>query len=92
MKRKHFSKAVDVLEVISAKIRPSKVRYLIADCLYHMGFEYFQRARELLAPAAGIHDDCTHLLHIIDKVEDGKQRGNNNFAQKNFSAAVENYT
>lgn len=90
--QRHYKQATDVLEVVSSGQRLPLLCVVMADCLYRTGFEHFDRARKVLQESAQFDDDCAALLQRINVVDDGKQRGNTAFAEKNFAQAVEHYT
>ncbi|EPY33557.1 DnaJ like protein subfamily C member 7 [Angomonas deanei] len=91
-RRKQYLRAVETLEVVSAKARPPKLLHLMANCLYLSGFEHFERARKCLEEVSQFDDDCRKLLNEINRVDDAKQKGNNNFSSKRFKESVEHYT
>lgn len=92
IRQKQHLRALESLEVVSASSRTATVARLMAECLYMSGFEHFDRARKLLKDYVETDPACAQLHQLIERVENGKQNGNNNFAQKNFSAAVQCYT
>lgn len=91
-KQKHYERAIRTLEAISVSSRSPDVCRIMSECMYYIGFEKMERAKEILADVATIDDGCSTLLQRISIVDDGKQQGNTHFARKNYSAAVENYT
>ncbi|CCW66542.1 unnamed protein product [Phytomonas sp. Hart1] len=92
MEQKQYAKVVEALEVVASSARTSQLCKIMATCLYQSGFEFFERARLCLAKPSKQDSDCEELLKLIEIVEDGKQKGNNAFATKDFSSAVMHYT
>ncbi|EPY18681.1 DnaJ like protein subfamily C member 7 [Strigomonas culicis] len=91
IQEKQYMRAVETLEAVAHASRSPQLCRIMAYGLYMSGFEHFERSRKILRDAAQLDDECRKLLHVIDQVDDAKQKGNTNFAQKNFKVAVENY-
>nr|CCC90111.1 unnamed protein product [Trypanosoma congolense IL3000] len=91
LQRRHM-KAVETLEVVPPSFRTPKLLYTMANSLYMSGFEYFDKARVHLEDAEQLDEGCAQLLRVLNMVDEGKQKGNQYFQQKNFVAAMEHYT
>jgi tetratricopeptide (TPR) repeat protein len=89
--QKQFAKACDVVSIVSPSMRTPRIAYFLARNMYMTGFEKFEQARAVLEPFRS-DEACAALLKQINAVDDGKQRGNALFSQKDFAAAAEVYS